>query len=271
MLPEAEDSTDKPLRNWRQGDYVRGVNWFVFLDLDESGEYVTKHTQCSDVVGLVAISQTCDIVRRTQNRDYVAVCPLIKVTENISDEVRRGRRPYMVRIENTDEDIVVDLRRVMSVQKNIVRTWERSEGFNSRYGSVQFAAALERKFGQFAFPDEFDEAIACFKKRVWSRHNRQSSPLGAIYRSLAQIRIRADPDWSADCKEITFIVIMKDKLEQNVTRQNINKELNTSFGKIEWPRGYDWSSQRFVLHTAGDLTAEDIISSNRGDFDFLCY
>ena len=247
------------------------VNEFVFLDLDENGQYVVQRTQPPDVIGLVAVSQTCDIVRQTQNRDYVAVCPLIKVTQNVSDEVKRGRLPYMFRMENTGEDIVVDLRRVMSVQKNVVRTWKRSEGFSSKYGSVQFVAALERKFGQFAFPDEFDKAISCFKKRVWSRHSKADSPPGAIYRSLAQIRIRADTDWSADNKVITFVVIMKDKLEQYVTRQSISEELGTSLEKIQWPPGYEWSSQRFLLNTARNLTAEDLILSHRGDFDFLCH
>ena len=41
--------------------------------------------------------------------------------------------------------------------------------------------------------------------------------------------------------------------------------------KIAWPEGYGWAEPELILGTAVELSAEDVMSSQRGDFDFLCY
>ena len=77
----------------------------------------------------------------------------------------------------------------MSVHKDLLRAWVRHEGFSSEEGRVRFAAALERKFGQFAFPDDFDKAIEAFRRdsattthhiheRYEGRVTRYGSPCG---------------------------------------------------------------------------------------------
>lgn len=53
MAFEAEDNADKTISNWYQGDYVCGVNEFVFLDLDESDKCVAKHIQPPNVIGCI--------------------------------------------------------------------------------------------------------------------------------------------------------------------------------------------------------------------------
>ena len=172
-------------------------------------------------------------------------------------------------VENTDDDIVADLRRVMSVHKDLVRTWERQDGFATEEGRVGFAAALERKFGQFAFPDAFDLAIDGFKKRVWSRHDKTGSPPGKVYRSLRQIRFHAEPDWSAAQCEITLVAIMHDPDRCEASEASIREELESEIDKVDWPSGLKWSTPRLRLGTAENLTAADVIVSRRADFDFL--
>ena len=157
---------DNPLKHWRQGDFALDVGGFLFANPAKSGRKFVAGEITENVVGLVIISQSCDIVRRTGGRDFLAVCPLVKIPEEQLSAIRKGRRPYFTDIENADENVFADLRRVMSVHKDVVQTWERQAGFKSEDGHRRFAAALERKFGQFAFPDEFDEAIKKFRERV---------------------------------------------------------------------------------------------------------
>ena len=201
----------------------------------------------------------------------MTVCPLIKISDKDVSAIRKGRRPYLADIENVDETVFADLRRIMSVHKNVVCTWERRAGFTSDAARLHFAAALERKFGQFAFPDDFDQAIKGLRERVWSRHTKSDSEPGKIYRSLAQIQFRANPNWVANKRTIAVIAILRDEGGREVDREVIGKELEDTLKKIEWPQGYKWETPPFILATAKDFTAEDIIMSQRGDFDFLCY
>ena len=273
MLEDKESTKgndEDPLTHWRQGDFVLKVGGFLYASTPQSGESYEASEDVSGICGLIAISQSCDIVRDTGGRHYVTFCPLVEVESDLVSDIERGRRPYFVHVENTEETVFADLRRVMSVEKKLVRKWEKRTGFHSEEARTRFAAALERKFGQFAFPDDFDGAIGRFRQRVWSRHSRQDSDPGRVYRSLEQIRFRAEPNWAAEERKISIVAIMQDGETQEATRQEISKELQQEIEKIGWPAGYRWSSPRLLLGTARDLTAEDILTSRRGDFDFLC-
>ena len=262
---------DELLKDWRQGDYALNVGGFLFATISDDDDYFQAEEATENIVGQIVISQTCDIVRRTGGRFFVTVCPLIKVSKQNLSDIRKGRRPYLTDVENTDEEVVADLRRVMSVHKDVVQQWQRQSGFNSEKARFRFAAALARKFGQFAFPDDFDQAIMEFRKRIWSRHSKPNSPPGAVYRSLDQIRFRADPGWSAGLRRISVIAIMNSPMNCEAGYDSIRQELNFILEKIEWPKGYTWAEEKCHLGTPEDFTAEDILFSERGDFDFLCY
>ena len=263
------NSIGDPLSDWRQGDFVTVSHGFVCLGID--GEFISAKTIEADILGYVLISQSCDIVRRTSGRDFVAVCPLIRIEGDRRNEAKKGRLPYMINIENAGDLVYADLRRVMSIEKDVIARWERNVGFDTDKGRLRFAAALERKFGQFAFPDEFDAAVKRFKEKVWSRYDKDS-PLKSIYKSLAQIRFGAEPDWaSSGSKKIMCVAILADKLEDEVSRKDVSDALNREFDAIKWPNGYEWNAPRLLLQQAKDLTGEDLISTQRADFDFLSY
>ncbi len=263
--------SNEPLKRWRQGDFTLDAGNFLYANIAEGGNLFDAEEISDGIVGLVVISQTCDIVRRTGGRYFVAVCPLIKVPEKRLPDARKGRLPYLTDVGNVDEDVFADLRRIMSVHKDLLQTWKRCPGFRDDTTRHRFATALERKFGQFAFPDDFDQAIKEFRKRVWSRHSRPESEVGRVYRSLAQIRFSAEPDWTAEKRKIRVVAVMEEAVNREVDRDVISRELDSILGKIEWPDGYEWGTPNFMLGTTRDLTAEDIISSQRGDFDFLCH
>lgn len=264
-------SDNDPLSQWRQGDFAFAVGGFLFASAPSGNDAFDASEETEGIVGLVAISQTCDIVRQTGGRHYVTVCPLVRINDQQKAEVVRGRRPYFTEIENAGEDVIADLRRVMSVEKKLLRKWNRQDGFCSDQGRIRFAAALERKFGQFAFPDEFDQAIVKFRQRVWSRHSKDQSPPGKIYRSLTQIRFRATPNWSAAERMISVIAILMEEQDREASREQVHHELKQELAKIAWPDGYVWAEPEMILGTAIELSAEDVMSSQRGDFDFLCY
>ena len=262
---------DDQLRHWRQGDYALNVGGFLYAGTPEGSDLFDAEETTDEIVGLIVISQTCDIIRRTGGRHYVAVCPLIEVDPGELSAIQKGRQPYLTDVENVDEGVVADLRRVMSVHKDVLHTWERQNGFSSDAKRLRFAAALERKFGQFAFPDEFDQATKEFRGRVWSRHNKPDSEPGKAYRSLEQIRFSAYPDWTAEHRKVTVVAIMRETDDCEVERHVIHRELNDNLIKIKWPKGYEWNEPPCILGTAIELSASDLISSQRGDFDYLCY
>ncbi len=271
MSDQQEDKDYAYLEEWRQGDFSLSVGGFLYGAPSTDGDAFDARETTEEILGLVVITQTCDIVRRTGGRHYVAVCPLIEVKEAEIKEVAKGRRPYLASVENTAENVFADLRRPFSVDKDLLREWDRKEGFSTEKTRVGFSASLERKFGQFAFPDEFDAALKNFKDRVWSRHDKGESPPGKVYRSVDQIRFRVLPSWEAVEKSITVIAVLHPADKRHVEIKEIVSELEKQLKKVKWPEGYKWDEPMFIAQTSDYLSAQDILDSQRGDFDFLCY
>jgi hypothetical protein len=259
------------LNEWRQGDFSLNVGGFLYAEASTDGELYYAREVREGVLGLVVISQTCDIVRRTGGRHYVAVCPLIKLGSQEIEKVHQGRKPYLSVVEKSEDGVFADLSRPFSVSKDLLRGWRRFDGFSSEASRARFSSALERKFGQFAFPDEFDDAFKIFKNRVWSRHNKTDSLPGKIYRSIQQIRFRVLPNWESTEKTLAVIAILLPASDREVGVEKISSELSEQLGKVTLPAGYRWDEPQFVAQTADSLTANDILQSHRGDFDFLCF
>ena len=107
-----------------------------------------------------------------------------------------------------------------------------------------------------------------FQKRVWSKHDKKSD-LGAIYRSIRQIRFRSAPDWTAERKEISMIAILEELDEMKVDRDTIRQELAAQIYTIELSDGYRWSHPKYVLLSLSELSAQELLESQPADFDFL--
>jgi hypothetical protein len=272
LLPNDQDQIAGPegaLSRWRQGDFALISGGF--LSAIEAEEVDSFEAAIDDsVVGLAVVSQTCDIIRMQADRRFVIMCPLVAHDERVAKDVVRGRRPNLFRIEGAPEHFFADISRMMSVDKRVLARWPRSDGFTSEEGRARFGAALERKFGRFAFPNDFDDAVKEFKERVWSRHGSRDSEPGKVYRSLEQIRFAAAPDWDSAPASITVVAILHPEGNREVDRATIQKELEGQIAKIELPGEMAWGDPNLVLATLDDLTARDYLSSQRADFDFLC-
>ena len=261
--------TEAALSRWRQGDFT--LIRCGFLAAIETEERETFEAGIDDVVvGLAVASQTCDIVRMQADRRFVIMCPLVERDEKVATDIARGRRPSLFRIDGAPEHVFADISRMMSVDKNVLARWPREDGFSSEEDRNRFGAALERKFGRFAFPDEFENAVKNFRERVWSRHGRTGSDPGKVYRSLEQIRFAARPDWNIRPARITVIAILHPRDRREVDRATVQKELEDQIAKIRLPYGMNWDDPKLLLVTLDDLTAREYLDSQRADFDFLC-
>ena len=266
-MNETGNDLEAALRDWRQGDYAIGVGGHLFADVSDSpAEFYDAAEKTGSVVGLMVVSQTCDIVRPD---GYVTVCALVERPAPEQKSIARGRKPSLLKLEAPpSERIVADLSRVMTVSKPLLASWNRREGFTTPSEQRRLALALERKFGRFAFPDELVEALQPFKERVWKKHHKESDP-GRVYRSVRQFRLRSAPNWAAAEKEIVLFVLLHNEENRKTSLAVINKELDTIIGKTKLPGGYRWAMPEYEAVTADRLSAQDIFESQALDFEYL--
>jgi hypothetical protein len=128
--PESDGATeiDYILQSWRQGDCVVGDDWFTFRFNPASPltsaavEATGSGGDLADVLvrGFAVITQTCDIVRRSAQRSFVEVCPLVEVSEAELGKIARCYLPQYLLVPGVaDQRLVVDLDRSMTVEKGL--------------------------------------------------------------------------------------------------------------------------------------------------------
>lgn len=205
-------SVDAALLTWRQGDCVVGEQWFVFrTDLERpltsDGAAAAAEgidTAESEVFGFMVLTQTCDLVRKSSERPFVEVCPLVEVDEAQHREIERSRRPNFAFVPAlADRCLVGDLDRVMTIEKAVVAGWDRVAGWQTDAEARRLALALARKRARVAFPDDFVAFATPLMSRMSSKHDKQSDE-GRALRALREIRVRAEPSWDADAVKLAF-------------------------------------------------------------------
>ena len=278
MAPEAnvgaqEAVIDRALQAWRQGDCTLDPQWFVHRinpsrALTAAGSAAAREgaeLAEQQVNGLVVVSQTCDIVRASQERPYLEVCPLVRVSEEALHQIERGRKPaYAYLPQLADRQLVADLDRTMTVEKAMVLCWSRTPGCASDPETRAFALALARKRARFAFPDDFTLWVRKLQSRLVDKHDR-GSPEGRALRALREIRIQASPSWESGVVTVMFFFIRHDD--------------DSDFEGAGWQNFLDtWlklvpSNSRFAAHgqvsTLDELTASDYVHSDPLDLDHL--
>ena len=265
---------DAALQAWRQGDCVLGEYWFIHrfdptLPLTEASAAVRDQgvdLAESAVRGLVVLTQTCDIVRKSMERPFIEVAPIVEVSAQIAHEIERGRRPlYAIIPALRARGLVADLDRTMTVEKAVVAQWARIAGCRTDAEARRFALALVRKRARVAFPDDFTALVERLQLRLLEKHDKQSAE-GRALRALREIRVRAAPSWDATTVEVTFWFI--------------HEEEAIDFEGRRWDALLDgWlnlmpASGRFRrVHGAvlalEDLTAKDYVESDPLDLDYL--
>ena len=275
LAPHSEEAKriDSSLREWRQGDLALEESWFVHVGdgavpLSEAAGAAGSGVQAltSEVLGLVVVTQTCDIVRSCVARPYVEVAPLVRVNKDDLHQVKRGRRPAHATLPRLDVDLlVVDLDRVMTVEKSIVASWKRTPGFTSDADGRAFAQALARKRVRFAFPDDFTSLARKLQGRLGDKHDKNTDE-GRGLRGLREIRVNASPAWEAAAAEVFFWFIRDDA---DATFEGKSwADLLKEWLKLV-PASGRFTSVEGQIVTLQAMTAEDYVGSDQLDLDYL--
>jgi hypothetical protein len=273
---------DQVLQAWRQGDCVLGDFFFTHLAVREkrqrgwlmrllSALQNTDNESQTDLIdtpieGFVALSQTCDLVRASLDRPYVEVCPLVEVPQARLPDVQRGRLPQYVFIPALAERrLVGDLDRVMTIEKSVVATWERTAGCGSDQEARHFALAAGRKRTRFAFPDDFTDHVKKLRDRLIGKHDKNSAE-GVALRGLREIRVSADPSWDDPQVSLMYWFVHDDQSDE--------------FANVEWdewlekwlalvPSGGRYTEVNGQVTSLARMTAEEYVFSDPLDLDHL--
>ena len=261
------------LRQWRQGDYSTTITEIILATGLEDGTAVLA-VDAEEVQGLVVVTQTCDIINEAAGKEYVVVCPLRELKPEVVEEVRKGRSPSAVLLDNPPApNVVVDLGRMMSLHKSVLVRMERREGYSTDEGRTRLAEALERKHGRFAFPDAFnDDVLAKLRSRILGAHGKETSDYGKAYRSIRTARVTAFPSWEpeeGEKVEVLFHFVLHPEKDREATREAIAKALDEHLKKIEWPTGYKPGNPSYQLVLMEDMTAAEWTQSQPIDWDFI--
>jgi hypothetical protein len=200
---------DQAMRSYQQGDCFLGDHGFIHLCLLRTEDEYEHQWQETPVVGLVLVSQSCDIVRSCADRPVVEMCPLVSVDQSQLASIVGGWRPQYVALPAlSGQGLVVDLDRTMTVEKAVIVSWAHTKGLNSDAETRGFAQALARKRTRFAFPDDFNSYVEPLRKRLIEKHGKES-PEGDALRAMNEIRVRAEPAWDAQEVQITFYFVRR--------------------------------------------------------------
>jgi hypothetical protein len=274
--PEASEVTriNNALAEWRQGDVVRGPIDFIHMgdparpltNLAEEAQGDGPTVLVGEEVGLVVLTQTCDLVRTCVKQPFIEFAPIVEVDQ---DELRQIERGGLLKYAHIpvlqDERLVADLDRTMTVEKTIVVDWVRVPGCRNDAEARAFAEALRRKRGRFAFPDDFVEASQALQNRLKEKHDRQSDE-GRALRALREIRVTAEPSWEAEQVNLMFWFIRHPE-QRDFEGKEWNKSRETWLKLVK-------KTDRYVavdglVATLADMTAEDYVTSDPLDLDYL--
>lgn len=269
-----ENDVNRALQDWRQGDCTLDKHWFVYqlnpaLAITEASLSAAKEgaeIAELEVAGLVIVSQTCDIVRACRDRPYIEVSPLVRVSDDALHEIERGRRPAYAFVPRlAEQHLVVDLDRVMTVEKPAVLNWTRTAGCSSDAEARAFAQALARKRARFAFPDDFTLWVRKLQNRLIDKHDKNTQE-GRALRALREIRVQAAPSWDSNAIELMFFFIR--------SREDIDFEgrgwqdfLSTWIKLV--PASGRFMSVHGQVSSLDEIVAADYVNSDPLDLDHL--
>lgn len=252
---------DSPLLDaWRQGDLALAPLELSVLMVDDQEQF----WQAIDAPhGVAILSQSCDIIRKVEDRPYVQIAGLVPATAGEIARAIRLETPSRIYINSlNDRELLIDLDLTATVHKTVVSTWQRTAGCASDDETRRFAISLARHRQRFAFPDAFNALIAPIRKWIESKRSKQSSQ-GNFVRALHEVRVRCD-NWDAPT-ELTFLAIVNQipAPEELVQWEAAAKSLEEKAAHENYP------AAEFRIVTYDSISAREYRESDRLDWDGL--
>ena len=244
--PETDPITR--IKQWSQGDCVLEelpILWGFDKDFPltetareqaEKSEPILGVSIGGDaVVGLVVISQTCDIVRDLTERPFVQVAPLVERDEQALELIRLRMVPRFAFIPALrDRRLVADMDRVLTVEKSFLAKWGQIPGFEDEPQRLSFAETIRRYYNRPAFPEQFSDALKKLNRWFQDKHDQAQSPAkprkppvvfhpGKCMRALDMFLVRVNPSWTASTYHVDFFLVRRSATDGISPRAN-NKE-----------------------------------------------
>lgn len=260
------DEVADTFKSWCQGDFVQLDKHKVLMICGSArpdgtpGIYPLRLEEDS-YRGYVVISQTCDINREIDKVPAVLVVPL--VTTRAYPDILRGKAPRYAYIDGAEEGLVADLTTVMSVHKSYLSAWERKVGFTTDSGRQRFARDLERVFGRFAFPDEFNDILLPFIEKIKKQVNKPKKEFGAKLLAVDEIRVSTlSESWDDERVQLSFLIIWNDNAD-DLTKDQVRETFTQELNGLAWNEKYSLATELPSIRfgTYDDLSARDYLSS----------
>lgn len=171
-----------------------------------SGTIVVPHA----VDEVVLLTQTCDLQTTSADEHRCLVTPVMRVSQQKAREASRGRRPGLADLPWIDDRSIADLSRITTVERSLlVGASSRGRPRNPRE-RLHFAELVGRYLTRPALPNEINQVLSPFVKRIAEKHDRQS-PEGLCAHSVAEIRLEGTPHLDADEPALNVLVILEEE------------------------------------------------------------
>jgi hypothetical protein len=188
------------LEAFRQGDLITGIT------------EISVHTQQGPAMietplGVVVISQTCDLMR--DNIPCVNVAERVQLSGGGAAHARKGSRPRYVHLPALGENDFADLSIAGAIDKSLIASLDRQPTVHSRDEIVKFGQAIGRNFSRFAFPDEISPYLAPFSDAILAKAGKLSTVQGRLIEKILQFRLQCLGSWDEPPFDLRLIVILE--------------------------------------------------------------
>lgn len=142
----------------------------------------------------MVVSQSCDLARTDNSRQFVTLCPVYPVPPEAASEVRSGSHPRLLEVtwlpDQGDASLVADLSVLTTLERGLLvglPILARTPEADRR----RVAQALARYLGRPALPDAINWYLDRLTEHADERHDKDS-PLGRFLQRIVQIRLTTD-------------------------------------------------------------------------------
>jgi hypothetical protein len=274
------EQIDTVLCEWRQGDATLDDGVFLVhladkrfpltaVTRESAADVPDEHNifeVLSPVHGLVVVTQTCDVVRKCEDREYLEVSPLVEIEHDKIQEIQKRRLPRYAYLPGlADRNLVVDLDRTMTVEKAVVASWTRIQGCTTDAERVAFAEALARKRSRFAFPNGLNTGLQKFRERIKSKEGKATSE-GQLIAALDTIRVQPIPNW--DAAKVTLLFWFLLEAGHTIDFDASRKVIENWISLTKFTSPFELANDTpFHLVEPQDMTVQDYLNSYPLDYD----
>jgi hypothetical protein len=184
-----------------------------------SDEVAAQAEQSGMTTGLVAagvaadevvlLTQTCDLQVTNERECRCLVVPVRKVHPPFAREAARGRRPGYVALPWLDDRSVADLGLVTTVERSVLVGALSMARPRTPTERLHFADMVARSITRPALPNDINDVLAPFLKRIADRHDKNSAE-GRCLERVMEFRLEATPDVDAPAPALTVLMIIEE-------------------------------------------------------------